>query len=416
MSRKNWIIFASIWLLFIIFLIPTVAIYPMLNSNINTFINIPIVKDVFVKTGSNSITSFNQLNNFVLSYGGVQFVCNIASYTNYVDMWRFFVISETVILPLTAIATVTSSLLVGFYFIFRKVRLYKLQPVYKTSIILAHVSFYATFMSLFFGLLFVSFFWGYIVSNKVMQQWYGSFGWDETKQIAKIGNFTFAPESFNLFALAIFRHKVSGLFSISSDLVNHTGYWCLQAGFVFLFILTPLFLVSFLIILAIRINTSIQLRNMSLNRSISNFNRWLIYINISTKKEFKRRVKSNVGLLMIMVTFAVSLLFPAFAFTDQFTLTKGMIMLAAILLLVIASSPIYYIIHSLRMLQQFSYNKLLFLQMVVYTVCGSIWQFVIWIVFKAEYLSYHDWVAVLTVGLYLISCYTAFVLLIKGYR
>lgn len=416
MSRRNWIIFALIWVLFMIFLIPTVALYPILNNNINTLVNVPIIQDVLAKNNVTSITSFNQLNNFALSYGGVQFVCNIASYTNYAANWTLFIISETVILPITGIVTLTSSLLVVFYLIFRKMRLYKLKPVYSTSVILTHITFYATFMSLFFGLLFVSSFWGDSLSDMMLKHWYGPYGWDNTKKIAKVGNFAFAPESFNLFALTIFRNKVSGFFSISNHLGNYTRLWFLQAGFVFLFILTPLFLASFLVILSIRINASIQLKNMSLNRSISKFTRWLVYINISTKKEFKRRVKSNTGLLMIMVTFAIALLFPAFAFKDQFTLTKGMIMLNAVLLLIAASSPIYYMIHKLRVMQQFSYNKLLFLQMVVYTVCGSIWQFVIWIDFKAEYISYHDWVAVLTVGLYLISCYVAFVLLVKGYR
>ncbi|WHQ36486.1 motility-associated protein Scm1 [Spiroplasma sp. SV19] len=407
MALKSWLKFSSIWFLAGVVIIMAGAVVPTLNQQVDA-LKEEIIKSLSVNgltpnplTGLKGDSAYNILN-FLLSYGSFQAIFSLNGF----GLFKFWVIDLYIFLPVLGVFAVGTAIFVVVLLTNATAAHWKWNARLLVGKILTTAGGITLYLALFLGLFLVA-----IVDNS-------SFVSGEEKHWYNLPNG----------GLVTWTNQVqyqSNVFSVLGLIINQSGLnnffvqapGVLQVGAAFIIFIAPIAVAMLTVGLAIRIAIELLLPSSSGHRGGigASFGHWLGYINISSRRELRKRLGSNIGMILLMIGFLIVMIFPAFTSTTRYVKANWIILAIAIVLMVISFIPLYFMLFCLARLQEFSYNLLMFVQMLTWLVIGLIWQILMWTEFK-QYFQYPAVVPVIMIFFFVNILLVSFYLLVRGYR
>ncbi|WP_425379455.1 motility-associated protein Scm1 [Spiroplasma endosymbiont of Stenodema calcarata] len=407
MALKSWLKFASIWFLAGVLIIMAGAIAPTLNQQVDA-LKEEIIKSLSVQdlkpNPLENLRGDNAYNilNFLLSYGSFQAIFSLNGF----GLFKFWVIDLYIFIPILGLIAAGTAIFVLVLLTNATVAHWKWNARLLVGKILTIGGGINLYVALFLGLFLVSFADDGSFVHAQEKYWYnltngGLVTW--TNQIQ------YQPNIFSILGLIINQKGLSAFFEQAPGL--------LQVGGVLIIFVAPIAIVKITIGLAIRIAIELLLPSSSTHQGGigASFVHWLKYINISSRREFRQRLGSNFGMILLMVGFLVVMIFPAFTSTTWYVTGNWIILTTAILLIVVSFIPLYFMLFCLARLQQFSYNLLMFVQMLTWLAIGLIWQILMWTEFR-QYFQYPAVVPIVMIFFFVNILLVSFYLLVRGYR
>ena len=406
MALTSWLKFGAIWAIFVIFAIIGIAVTPSLNNQVyaiknNIITNLSIegmTKNPLLNIKANS--AYNLLN-FLLSYASFQGIFALDGFS----LFKFWALDLYIFLPIFGIISAGTGLFVLILLLNVKSPHWKWNIRLKVGKLCLWIGAVSCYIALFLGLFLISITDNSHTVNGYKEIWYGTNIDDGV--IHWTNRQPYQPNVFSIFGIIMNQNGLDGIFNLANGAI--------KAGAIFLVFLTPISLTLLVIGLALRMAISILMPSSSSYRGNNQFLAWLRFINISTKKELRARMRSNIGMIVLGIGFAVIMIFPAFISTKKYVATNYILLVISILLMAISLIPIYFMWYRLSQLQQFSYNLLMFLQMLIWLVIGLIWQILMWTEFKA-FFQFPAYVPIITIFFFVNILIISFAMLVKGYR
>ncbi len=407
MTIKSWLKFSSIWFLAGIVIIMAGAVVPTLNQQVGA------LKEEIIKSLSVNGLTHNPLEslkgdsaynilNFLLSYGSFQAIFSLDGF----GLFKFWVIDLYIFVPILSVFAVGTAIFVVVLLTNATAAHWKWNARLLVGKILTVGGGITLYVTLFLGLFLVAIADNSNFVNGQEKDWYNL---TSGGLVTWTNNVQYQPNVFSVLGLSI---NQTGL---STFLVQAPGV--LQVGAVFIIFIAPIAVAILRVGLAIRIAIELLLPSSSSHRGGlgASFVQWLGYINISSRRELRKRLGSNIGMILLMIGFLVVMIFPAFTSTTHYVTANWVILGIAIVLMIISFIPFYFMLFCLARLQGFSYNLLMFIQMLTWLVIGLIWQILMWTEFT-QYFQYPAVVPVIMLFFFINILLVSFYLLVRGYR
>ncbi|MFX4056916.1 MAG: motility-associated protein Scm1 [Spiroplasma sp. hy2] len=408
MALKSWLKFSTIWFLAGIVIIIAGAVVPTLNQQV-TALKQEIINSLSVKgLNPNPLetlqgdSAYNILN-FLLSYGSFQAVFSLNGFA----LFKFWVIDLYIFVPIFTLIAVGTAIFVIVLLTNITAAHWKWNVRLLVGKWMIRIGGFTLYLSLFLGLFFIAIADGFSFVLREKLYWYnltngqGLATW--------INNVQYQPNVFSILGLIINQDGLGTLFAQAPTIM--------QAGTVLIIFVMPLAVANVVIGLSIRIAIELLLPSSAGHRGgfVTHFMQWLGYINISSRRELRQRLGSNIGMILLMIGFIVIMIFPAFTSTTGYVRANWILLVVAIGLMIISFIPLYFMLFCLARLQEFSYNLLMFVQMLTWLVIGLLWQTLMWTIFR-QYFQYPAVVPVITTFFFVNILLVSFYLLVRGYR
>ncbi|ALA98135.1 hypothetical protein SKUN_001260 [Spiroplasma kunkelii CR2-3x] len=408
MALKSWLKFSTILFLAGIVIIIAGAVVPTLNQQV-TALKQEIINSLSVKElNPNPLeilqgdSAYNILN-FLLSYGSFQAVFSLNGFA----LFKFWVIDLYIFVPIFTLITVGIAIFLIVLLTNIKTTHWKWNVRLLVGKWMTKIGGFILYLSLFLGLFFIAIadsfsfvlreklYWYNLINGQGLATW--------------INNVKYQPNVFSILGLIINQDGLGTLFAQAPTIM--------QAGAVLIIFVMPLAVANVVIGLSIRIAIELLLPSSAGHRGgfVTHFMQWLGYINISSRRELRQRLGSNIGMILLMIGFIVIMIFPSFTSTTGYVRANWILLVVAIGLMIISFIPLYFMLFCLARLKEFSYNLLMFVQMLTWLVIGLLWQTLMWTIFR-QYFQYPAVVIVITTFFFVNILLVSFYLLVRGYR
>ncbi|WP_425378052.1 motility-associated protein Scm1 [Spiroplasma endosymbiont of Polydrusus pterygomalis] len=408
MALKSWLKFSIIWFLAGIVIIIAGAVVPTLNQQVpalkQEIINSLSVKD-FIPNPLKSLKGNSAYNilNFLLSYGSFKAIFILNGFA----LFKFWVIDLYILVPIFTLFAVGTAIFVAVLLTNATTAHWKWNIRLLVGKWITTIGSFILYISLFLGLFLIAIADGFSFVQEQESRWYNLP--EGQGLVTWMNNVQFQPNVFSILGLMINQEGLGQFFAQAPGVIH--------AGTELVIFVMPLAVASVVIGLSIRIAIELLLPSSSGHRGgfDANFIQWLGYINISSRRELRQRLESNIGMIVLMIGFVVIMIFPAFTSTTRYVAANWIILIVAIVLMVVSFIPLYFMLFCLAHMQEFSYNLLIFVQMLTWLVVGLLWQILMWTVFK-QHFQYPAVVSVITTFFFVNILLGSFYLLVRGYR
>ncbi|WP_419335192.1 motility-associated protein Scm1 [Spiroplasma endosymbiont of Sarcophaga variegata] len=407
MTIKSWLKFSSIWFLAGIVIIMAGAVVPTLNQQVDA------LKEEIIKSLSvNGLTpnpleslqgdSAYNILNFLLSYGSFQAIFSLNGFS----LFKFWVIDLYIFVPILSLFAVGIAIFVVVLLTNATAAHWRWNIRLLVGKILSTGGGILLYLALFLGLFLVAIMDSSNFVNGQEKYWYNL---TNGGLVTWTNNVQYQPNVFSVLGININQTGLDNFFGQAPGV--------LQVGAVFLIFIAPIAVAILTVGLGIRIAIELLLPSSSGHRGGigASFSTWLGYINISSRHELRQRLGSNIGMILLMIGFLIVMIFPAFTSTTRYVTANWVILAIATVLMIVSFIPLYFMFFCLARLQEFSYNLLMFVQMLTWLVIGLIWQIFMWTEFK-QYFQYPAVVPVIMILFFINILLSSFYLLLRGYR
>ncbi|WP_338966148.1 motility-associated protein Scm1 [Spiroplasma endosymbiont of Sarcophaga carnaria] len=407
MTIKSWLKFSSIWFLAGIVIIMAGAVVPTLNQQVDA------LKEEIIKSLSvNGLTpnpleslqgdSAYNILNFLLSYGSFQAIFSLNGFS----LFKFWVIDLYIFVPILSLFAVGIAIFVVVLLTNATAAHWRWNIRLLVGKILSTGGGILLYLALFLGLFLVAIMDSSNFVNGQEKYWYNL---TNGGLVTWTNNVQYQPNVFSVLGININQTGLDNFFGQAPGV--------LQVGAVFLIFIAPIAVAILTVGLGIRIAIELLLPSSSGHRGGigASFSTWLGYINISSRRELRQRLGSNIGMILLMIGFLIVMIFPAFTSTTRYVTANWVILAIATVLMIVSFIPLYFMFFCLARLQEFSYNLLMFVQMLTWLVIGLIWQIFMWTEFK-QYFQYPAVVPVIMILFFINILLSSFYLLLRGYR
>lgn len=408
MTIKSWLKFSSIWFLAGIVIIMAGAVVPSLNEQVDA-LKKEIIKSLSVNDlTSNPLESLNgdsayNILNFLLSYGSFQAIFSLNGFS----LFKFWLIDLYIFVPILSLFAVGIAIFVVVLLTNATAAHWKWNIRLLVGKILSTGGGILLYLAFFLGLFLVAITDNSNFVNDQEKYWYNLT--NGGRLVTWTNHVQYQPNVFSVLGININQTGLSNFFEQAPGV--------LQVGTFFLIFITPIAVAILTVGLGIRIAIELLLPSSSGHRGGigASFGHWLGYINISSRRELRKRLRSNIGMILLMIGFLIVMIFPAFTSTTRYVTTNWVILAIAIVLMIVSFIPLYFMFFCLARLQEFSYNLLMFVQMLTWLVIGLIWQILMWTEFK-QYFQYPAVVPAIMIFFFINILLGSFYLLLRGYR
>ncbi|WP_374696101.1 motility-associated protein Scm1 [Spiroplasma endosymbiont of Polydrusus formosus] len=408
MTVKSWIKFSIIWFLVGIVIIIAGAVVPTLNQQVpalkQEIINSLSVKN-FITNPLECLRGDSAYNilNFLLSYGSFKAIFSLNGFA----LFKFWVIDLYIFVPIFTLFAVPTSIFVAVLLTHTTTAHWKWNIRLLVGKWITIIGSFILYTSLFLGLFLIAIADDFSFVQEQESRWFNLL--KDQVLVTWMNNVQFQPNVFSVLGLMINQEGLGPFFAQTPGVM--------QAGAGLIIFVMPLAVASVVIGLSISIAIKLLLPSSSGFRGCfgANLIQWLGYINISSRRELRQRLWGNVGMIVLMLGFVVIMIFPAFTSTTRYVAANWIILSVAIVLMVVSFIPLYFMLFCLARMQEFSYNLLMFVQMLIWLVIGLFWQILMWTLFK-QYFQYPAVVPAITTFFFVNILLGSFYLLVRGYR
>ncbi|AGM26179.1 motility transmembrane protein [Spiroplasma syrphidicola EA-1] len=406
MSIKTWIKFSAVWAVTLLTILLSVVFIPVLNGQVGdikaaaiTALSIPgLTNNPLANLSNNSAYS---LLNFLLSYSSFEGIFSLPG----LGLFKFWSLLLYIFLPIFTLIGGGLAIFVITLSIINNQAKWKNERLVKITLLSKRITGIITYLLLFIGLFLIAIQDNSAFNNSQKLAWYNLSA--DGNIVTFENGTTFHPTIFSIVGLVINQFGLNHFFS------NQTAV--LQAGMVILIFLTPIFFVIYLVSLIINQAVRVVTPQSLSYGGASSFSQWLGFVNISSRRELRTRLGSNIGMILLFFGFIAVMIFPTFIPLNGFQTANYVIIAIALVLIFTSFFPLYFMLYRLKNLRRFSYNLLMFIQMLVWLIIGVVWQLVLIIAFQ-KYFQYPAYISIITTFIFSLILVISFLLLVRGHR
>ncbi|AHI52858.1 motility-associated protein Scm1 [Spiroplasma culicicola] len=324
----------------------------------------------YLTLASQNINSSFGLAHFIFGVEGISSIINNHSFNTafFTLMWSFF-------LPLLGVILGSLSLIVfSLFFVERIKRQFKYQYVKKTGIIGMYISF-----SCFLLLSLIA-----IVLMSILETQFNSN--DGLKSILDSINLSNVHNGFSYITIikywtnnGLSKMINGGIKNIEGLDFTNINTSMLSAAMIICIIGLPITLILSIVFNSIWISTFISSRE----GGMSKFTLWLQNVRIDSKREFYGAIFKNIWVLTGLILFITSIIFPGIVHPYQNSM-HIVLTVSSLIVLPIALIPLLICWIKIIRIQRFNFNKMMFIQMLIFTLFNSSMQLIVWVLFREE--------------------------------